>query len=139
MKKQALTLIGVLSLLLAAGSAFSQTGEVRAHVPFAFVVNQTTLPAGEYSITTMSGGSEVLLIRGTANKSAKLVNANHRLASKPADRTKIVFRCYGDRYFLSEIWTQGNESGRQLPKGSLESEVALDFPPHDVILVASLR
>jgi hypothetical protein len=44
MKKQALTLIGVLSLVLAAGSAFAQSDEVRATVPFDFVAGQTAVP-----------------------------------------------------------------------------------------------
>jgi hypothetical protein len=139
MKKQALTLVGVLSLVLAAGSAFAQSGEIRANVPFSFVVNHMELPAGQYSITTIGGGNEILVLRGLNNKTVQLVNANSAQANKPADRTKLVFRVYGDRYFLSQIWTAGNERGREMPKSSLESETAMDRASHDVVLFASAR
>jgi len=141
MKKQALTLVGVLSLVLAAGSAFAQSSqEIRANVPFNFVVNHVELPAGQYSITTIGGGNEILVLRGLNNKTVKIVNANAAQANKPADRTKLVFRVYGDRYFLSQIWTEGDERGRALPKSDLESETAKDMTtPHDMILFASVR
>jgi hypothetical protein len=141
MKKQALTLVGVLSLVLAAGSAFAQSSnEIRANVPFNFVVNHIELPAGQYSITTMGGSNDVLVLRGLNNKTVKLVNAHAAQANQPADRTKLVFRVYGERYFLSQIWTQGDERGRAFPKSDLESETAKDMStPHDVILFASVR
>jgi hypothetical protein len=138
MKKQALTLIGVLSLLLAAGAAFAQSVEVRANVPFDFVVNHTTLPAGQYSITTIDRGNMVLAIRGF-KKGVMVLTAIPAEAASASDRGKLVFRCYGDRYFLAQIWTAGSERGRILPKSALESEVALDSTPHEVVLYASLR
>lgn len=138
MKRQVLALVGVLSLLVAAGAAFAQSGEIRANVPFKFQVNNTTLPAGEYALSTIGVGDQVMLIQGR-EKTILAANANRVQAGKPSDRTKLVFRCYGDRYFLSEIWVEGHESGRQLPKSRVESEVALDIQAHDVILYASLR
>ena len=70
MKKQALTLIGVMSLLLAAGSALAQSAKqtVRADIPFDFVVDKQPLPAGQYTISRMSDGSPVILIHGDNNK-----------------------------------------------------------------------
>jgi len=138
MKTQVLTIVSVLSLVLAAGPAFAQTSKVQADIPFNFVVNSATMPAGAYSISTV-GMDGTLLIRGTDNKTVRLVNANYAQSNAPSTRTKLVFRCYGTRYFLSQIWTEGNDRGRQLPKTAAESEVARDFSPHEVILVASLR
>src|SRR5215470_9111626 len=66
MKKQALTLVGVLSLVLAAGSAFAQSSEIRFSIPFNFIVNRTTLPAGDYAVKTMGVGAQVLVIRGAS-------------------------------------------------------------------------
>jgi hypothetical protein len=138
MKKQVLTIVSVLSLLLAAGSAFAQSHQIKADVPFNFIVNRTVMPAGAYTISTVGMGG-TLLIRGTDNKVIKLVNANYKQSNGPSARTKLVFHCYGNRYFLSQIWSEGSDRGRQLPKSAAESEVAMDFSPHDVILVASLR
>jgi hypothetical protein len=138
MKKQVLTIVSVLSLVLAAGSAFAQTTKVQADIPFNFVVHNATMPAGTYTFSSVGIGG-TLLIRGTHNKAVKVVNANYAQSGAPSARTKLVFRCYGTRYFLSQIWTEGSDRGRQLSKTAAESEVAMDFSPHDVILVASLR
>jgi hypothetical protein len=68
-----------------------------------------------------------------------LVVPNNLESLKAADKTKLVFRCYGDRYFLSEIWIEGSQTGRKLPKSAHESEVAMDFTSQDVVVLASLR
>jgi hypothetical protein len=138
MKKQVLTLVGVLGLLLSAGSAFAQTTKVKVDVPFNFVVNRTLMPAGTYTISSIGQGG-TMIVRGLDNNAMKLVNASYDTASKPSENTRLVFRCYGDRYFLSQIWTEGSDRGRRFPKAAAETEVAMDFTPHDVILVANLR
>ena len=46
MRKQVITLVGVLSLVLVAGSAFAQTVYIRGKIPFDFIIGKTTLPSG---------------------------------------------------------------------------------------------
>ena len=137
MKKQVLTLVGVLSLLLVAGSAFAQTGQIRATIPFSFTVNRTALPAGNYTISTTGGTGSLMVILGNHAKALKIVSSNQVQASRPAAGTKLVFRCYGDRYFLAQVWTRGSQMGRELPKSALETEVAMDAAAHELVLVAS--
>ena len=138
MKKQVLTLVSVLGLLLAAGSAFAQSSSVKANVPFSFMVNHTTMPAGTYTISAVGLGG-TLVFRGLDNNAIQLANANYAETGSPSKSTKLVFHRYGSRYFLSQIWTEGNNRGRQLPKGEAESEIAMDYTPTNVILTASLR
>ena len=45
MKRKMLTLVGTLSLFLAAVSAHAQTIKVKGTIPFDFIVNRATLPA----------------------------------------------------------------------------------------------
>ena len=137
MKKQVLTLVGVLSLLLVAGSAFAQGGQIRATIPFNFTVGHTTLPAGSYSLSTTGGTGSILAIQGANGQTLELVGSNRVQAAKLSDRTRLVFRCYGDRYFLAQVWTSGSRMGRELPKSNLESEIAMDAAAHKVVLVAS--
>jgi hypothetical protein len=139
MKKQLSTVATVLSLLLVAASAFAQTGTVRANIPFKFVVDKQALPAGEYTITKLGQSGTVTAIQRDGGKEVKLVVPNNLESLKAADKTKLVFRCYGDRYFLSEIWIEGSQTGRKLPKSAHESEVAMDFTSQDVVVLASLR
>jgi len=138
MKKQILSLVGVLSLMLVAGSALAQN-EIRADVPFNFNVNRTTMPAGEYSITTVSGGS-TLLIQSKDRQTVKLVIPNRAETSAPPKSTKLVFHCYGkDQCFLYQIWVQGVNRGRELPKSSLENEIEARLRSRDVPVIASAR
>jgi hypothetical protein len=134
MKKQLFTLLG-LGLLFATASAYAQTA-LQANVPFNFIVAGNTLPAGEYTIRSLDTNARVLVIRGS-DESQKMVMANSCASAKPSDTTKLVFHRYGDRYFLSQIWTAGNSSGAELPPSRRESEVAMDFPRQDIVLVAS--
>ena len=138
MKKQALTFVGVLSLLLVAGSAFAQQ-KIQSNVPFSFTVNKTVLPAGAYTISPI-GTSGTLVLKGDDNKTINAMSPHAVESANPADRTKLVFHCYGREHcFLYEVWVQGESRGRQLPKSAVESEVALDTREHDVVLYASLR
>jgi len=140
MKRQMFVLVGVLALLLAGGSAYAQSVRVTANVPFDFIVNGKTMPAGQYYISTVDAAdASALLIRSPQPKSNLMVLSQSVQSLKASADTKLVFHQYGTRYFLSEIWVHGEQSGRQLQKASRENEMALDFPLQKVELLASLR
>jgi len=138
MKKQALSLIGVLSLLLVAGSAFSQS-TIQGNVPFNFSVSNSTLPAGVYTISPI-GMQGVVLIQGQDKRAMKLVTPNAVQSVERADRTKLVFHCYGgDHCFLYQLWIAGEERGRQLPKSNVEKELAASLASKNVTIVAKAQ
>jgi hypothetical protein len=140
MKKQALTFIGVLSLLLVAGSAFAQTQKIRADVPFNFVVNGTMLPAGQYTVSNIGSGSSMLLIQSEDGRAAKLAAPHRVQSSEAANHTKLVFHCYAqDHCFLYQLWIGGTNSGQELSKSSLEKEVAVNRPSRNSTVLASIR
>lgn len=143
MKRQALSLISLLSLLLVAGLAVAQTSHVRSNVPFNFTVGNKTLPAGTYDIRAISSsGDNTLLLQARDGNSSMMVFSNAAENVKPADKTKLVFNRYRDQYFLTEIWVEGATRGRQLPKTSREKELAKelaqDLTHRRVEIVASL-
>ncbi|HZQ23041.1 MAG TPA: hypothetical protein VFA89_09590 [Terriglobales bacterium] len=137
MKKQSLTFAIVLSLLLAAGSAFAQTINVAADIPFGFVVNKHTVPAGHYTLKSL-GPNRMLMLRDSNDQPVAIISANRAESLTPSANTKLIFRRYENRYFLSQVWMQGEDSGLQLPKSARESEVALDFHPERVEVLAQL-
>ena len=139
MKTHALTLIGVLSLLLAAGSAFAQTIDVKGDVPFNFIVNKATLPAGQYELKSLSGDGKTLTLRGPDGKPVGIFSSIRAENLKASDKTKLVFKRYGDRYFLSQIWLAGARSGHELPMSSREKEMAMNSTPESVVVMAELR
>jgi len=122
MKRQVLTLVGVLSLLLAAGSAYAQTIRVKADVPFGFIADKTTLAPGQYTLQTL--GTDRIVLISSGSRPVAMVIANGILSAEPSENTKLVFHRYGDRYFLSQIWVAGENSGHQLRKGAREAEMA---------------
>ena len=135
MKKQLLALVG-LGLLLATASASAQTVPLKANIPFNFIVNKAELPAGEYTLQSLG---TAMLIRSMDSQITKLVLPNACASLQSSETTKLVFHRYGDRYFLAQVWAAGANRGRELPKSSRETEIALDYPVQNVVLAASLR
>lgn len=132
MKRQLLK--GFTMLVLIVGVAFtaavvSANGQtsigVTANIPFEFVVADQTLPAGKYTVEKMSMSSEVLAIR-SRNKTA-LRLSNPLRANKAPNQSKLVFHRYGQRYFLSEVWSAGEQAGRQLRKSREERNIEIQL------------
>jgi hypothetical protein len=138
MKNQLFALIG-LGLLLATASAYAQTGVVKANVPFNFIVNKAELPAGQYTVQPVGTSGSAMSIQSSDNQVVNLV-LPHACQSAEAQKTsKLVFHRYGSQYFLAQIWTEGNSLGQELSKSGRESEVAMDYPVQNVVVVAALR
>ena len=138
MKKHTATLL-ILMLVALAGLASAQTRTVvKANVPFAFVANGKTMPAGECTIEVQGNGQTILLINSGAKHVFATSNASE--SSKSSDKTSLVFHRYGDRYFLAAINRQGERRGYELPVGSLEVELrAQNVVESDLTLLASAK
>jgi len=138
MKNQLFALIG-LGLLLATASAYAQTGVVKANVPFNFIVDKTDLPAGEYMIQGLGLSGNAMTINSTDRKVVKVILPNACESAQASTTSKLVFHRYGSQYFLAQIWTAGNDRGKELPRSGREREVAMDYPAQNVVVVATLR
>ncbi len=86
----------VASLFITAG-VWAQA--VKATVPFDFTINNTTVPAGTYTISSTS--ADVLHI--TDQKHVHLLTTALIDSGNGAKANVLVFHKYGDQYFLSEI------------------------------------
>lgn len=142
MKRQIARLFGVFGLLLMAACANAQSVNVKANVPFDFVVDNVTLPAGAYNIQSINDaiGSSTLLISGSDSKVMRLVSSDGAENLNAAATTHLIFHRYGDSYFLAQVWMQGEQHGRSLRKTRREAEIARNLQPAgDVIVLASLR
>ncbi|MFY9532072.1 MAG: hypothetical protein WBC04_21340 [Candidatus Acidiferrales bacterium] len=138
MKKQAFAL--AVGLLLSSGAAsvcYAQRTTVGVNIPFAFQVDNKTLPAGEYQVWTLptGDGNYRQLIQRT-DCSASVIVMTLTADSKDArSEPKLVFNQYGNSYFLSQIWTEAGP-GRQLLKSKREKEAALSGARTEVALLA---
>ena len=138
MKKYLFTIALALPLLMTA-AASAQSVHMRAMVPFNFIADGTTLPAGQYDIQTLGTTGKLLSIRNLNSWAGILVLSNSSESSNPSSPTKLVFHRYGNRYFLAELWVRGHNSGYAVPQTSRETEVALDFPRGEVVLLMARR
>ena len=145
------TLILVIALATAVASANAQSAKkVVADIPFAFVVGDQTLSAGEYTLKATNAPANGLLIQNAGGKSEAMSltfviepNQNRRNA-------RLVFHRYGQRYFLAEVWTGAGNVGRHLMKSrqerAIERELAtiaskteLSESCYEIVEVAVLR
>jgi hypothetical protein len=123
-----LGLLAAMMIIAASVSANAQSLNYRltANIPFDFSVGGEKLPAGKYWINRaqQSNGDTVVQIRSTDLHSNLVRFTIPVLAAAPAKNSSLVFRRYGDEYFLAEIWPMGSETGRELPRTRAERELA---------------
>src|SRR6266480_5913395 len=128
MKKQALKNFTVFSLLLmvTAVSAAAQSERSKiTNIPFSFNVGEKTLPAGEYTVEpNRRDYDKVWLVQSRDGRTSALFTTMPVRANETQEKTKFVFHKYGDQYFLTQIWTPGTNSGRELPMPRVERELA---------------
>jgi hypothetical protein len=97
---------------------------MRAYIPFEFIVNGKTLPAGNYEVRRLTDEPEGLIIRSVNNKHDHAVFETESMQENRMPRhDQIVFNRYGDSYFLSEVLTGGMETGRLLAPSHAERQL----------------
>jgi hypothetical protein len=119
-----LALIIALALATAVASANAQSSKkVVANIPFEFIASGVAMPAGEYSLRVTAASDNGLLIQSTDTKISAMrltfpiAPKNHR------SEARLVFHRYGQRYFLTEVWTAEDSTGRQLLKSRQERAI----------------
>jgi hypothetical protein len=136
----AVSILSVLFLLAAATPGQAQQ-PLRVKIPFAFVADKVALPAGEYLVQPARDGSPAMIVQRIDVRagSAAILMTNPAQANDGKSQSSLVFRVYGERYFLSEMWTAGERRGRQFRTSPIEKELAKNETSHEVILMASLQ
>jgi hypothetical protein len=124
--KSARTLITIV-LLFTAATLFAQTTQsqrlMKVNVPFAFAVENHTLPAGEYLVLTVTPERSIR-IASTDGKHSAVVNTLPNYAKSPSENSRLVFHRYGDEYFLAQIWTGGQNVARNPLSSKRAMEIA---------------
>jgi len=135
---KALQFIALVFGLLFATAANAQGVNVRADIPFPFVVDRQILPAGEYEFRPGAASYAILMIQSADGKKATSSTTNACGGGDPANGTELVFHHIGKRYFLSQLLVQGYPEGRQLPKSRAEAEMELDQKADKVVIFAGI-
>ena len=111
---------------LAAVTAYAQMPgtALRTRIPFDFSVRGKTLPAGVYEIRRVNDEPEVLVISNLNDRQERTTfNTEPVEARKIPGKGVVEFHKYGDSYFLSEIFTGGEQTGRELRRSRQERDL----------------
>jgi hypothetical protein len=140
-KKFAVLSISALLAVLAV-PLLAQTIRLTANVPFEFVVNNRTLPAGDYSITR--GASPLVVMIRNANEHAGVLSTvlpEHFNASGQSAPANLVFHRYGDKYFLSQINDGYVDAGFLVPESRTEREFekTASIPSRETVTLLARR
>jgi hypothetical protein len=124
-----------LTLLLMASGVFAQT-QVKANVPFDFVVGERYYSAGQYSLKTINDAG-VMRITNTDLEMNVNVGSNSCAMISPSEKTVLEFRRMGDMYFLHRVWVAGNLTGREFPTSHEERRLAQLHEKSETVIVAA--
>jgi hypothetical protein len=121
-----LLLVVALALVSAVASAYGQSRTTTAaNIPFEFAVGDKAMAAGHYTVSEATAGGQVVKIQGAEESVMRLTTS---ILNQPSqDKGRLVFRRYGNKYFLAEIWRAGESDGRQLLKSREEKAIAREL------------
>jgi hypothetical protein len=126
MKKQTLFVASLCLVVgLAAVPAHAQVFGARARVPFSFVVLGKTFPAGEY---TLFAAPHMVKIEDANQTLIAVVLANEIPGRSAGATGQIIFHCYSDYCFLSELRSPIQGNSRQLLTSRSEAKLAKKEP-----------
>jgi hypothetical protein len=120
-KKTALLVsLGLLAGLTVA-PAYGQVWGVKVKVPFKFLVGNKTLPEGDYLLSSVR---DEVFVQDSQGKRVAMVSTNAVSGRTVGKTGEVVFECYTNLCFLSQLWTPGQDTGRELLRSRVETEIA---------------
>ena len=137
--QRAIALSGLLVLLTFTSALAQSDRQTIIHIPFNFTVGEKMFTAGEYVIApNRRDSTTVWVIRHKDGSGATFVLTRPVYSLDPQEKTKLVFHRYEDLYFLSEVWTAGSGTGREIQISDREKTLdkVLASKRQETILIA---
>ena len=133
MRKKILMSLASLSVLvlLGAGAARAQVvDEVEANIPFSFHAGEARLPAGKYFIRMLDDSDlSVMEISSANDRTAALFEVRNSEANTSPGESELQFNKYGNQYFLSKIFEQGDKYGSAVEGSRYETRMENGMKP----------
>jgi hypothetical protein len=117
------------------GQMTRRTSVVAVNIPFDFVVANRTLPSGQYVLSPIF--ERALRVQGAngANYAIALI-AMAVSGGKSDNFGHVVFNCYFDRCFLSQVWAARSEIGQELLPSPSSKKLAERHTGHYVAVLS---
>lgn len=114
----------LLATLTAQSAAARTSSSLVVQIPFDFQVAGNRLPAGQYLIERSTlFSAEGLSLRNVDKKHSAFVLTSTVKSNLRQSGSRLVFNRYKGQYFLSQYWTSGEASGRELIKSERELNI----------------
>ena len=124
MKQHAMKTIATLGFLfMLTAPAYSQARELKATIPFPFIADEKTLPAGTYRIEPIGKDSGVLVLKEQNSLDTAVVSTMPVQTTVIQEQSKLVFHRYGEDYFLVQILFADRNLGRELSESRAERTI----------------
>ena len=134
MKKLCLLLAVVILASVSAPVQAQDRQLLRIVVPFNFMVENRSVPAGSYSLYLLNPFN---LVRIQSDRGEVVVILHVIPAQNPSasTRSELVFNRIDGEYFLAEVREQGNDIQRNFLMGTRARELAKNYTPQQIATV----
>jgi hypothetical protein len=126
--RQLVSLFAGLALALTIGASNAKAqivGDMVAKVPFEFHAGNSDFPAGEYRIRSVDeSGLDVMQISTMDGSRSALFQVQESDAAATPTKSELIFNKYGDQYFLSKLYDQGERIGSEVLKTRTELRIS---------------
>lgn len=117
--------------LFGAASSYAQIeNRIDVNVPFSFYAGNALLPAGSYTVRSVTDAPVTLLVRSADEKVAVIVETVNAETVNAPKETNLVFDELEGKYFLSMIWLDGSPIGYQVVPSSMQHRLINKEPKH---------
>ena len=114
--------------------------QIAAQVPFQFTVGDVTIPAGEITVQLADQQGWVLSLSNRDIHRSFLVPAIPSGAGRVAPASALIFRKYGDQYFLTGMKVEDSRAIYEFHQSKFEKELrARNAGSSEQVLLGSAR
>lgn len=100
-------------------------GSLEADIPFQFHAGDAKLPAGKYVIRMLDDSDLTIMeISKSDGSVAALFQIHSAQANSTPRKTELIFNKYGNKYFLNELFDEGEPDGSQVVKSNYEKRAS---------------
>jgi len=108
-------------------------GQLEVNVPFEFHVRTSKPPAGKHVIRTLDdSGLTVMEISSADGSTSVLFDVRSVETGSVPAKNELIFNKYGNRYFLAQLFDEGNRNGDEVVASRDEKKIgqAADAQEH---------
>jgi len=111
-----LIILVCLSVILTGAARAQSAHSFEVEIPFQFILEDRTLPAGKYLVGRIDPAKpNVLMLKNADARIVRLMLTQRVESESPSAVSTLIFMRRQEKLYLFQIWTGGAKDGRQIP------------------------